>query len=172
MIKRICMAAILTGTLACDGAGAPDASPADRPPAVAGASFKATLSGAAEQKLDGTGALAGAKYGRYHIHMASDGGRAGGPPVVVIAFGRTDTSTPAPGTYALGAREGFDGTVEIDGTPERDFVISGGELVITKASGDVLTGRFTLTASELTEEYTATPPEIRVEGSFQTRPAN
>lgn len=88
-----------------------------------------------------------------------------------LACGGNRTA-PAPGTYSLGGREGFSGSVEIYSTPQRDFLISGGELTISEARGDVLTGRFTLTAREQTEEYTATPPEIRVEGTFLTRPAS
>lgn len=179
-IRRTCLAVVVTGTLACGGDRSPDALPvatasaaegqAGEQPAT-GASFRASVSGAAEQTLEGTGSVAGAKYNRYHINMASRSVK-DGPPIVVIAFGRTDTTAPAPGTYSLGGREGFGGSVEIYSTPQRDFLISGGELTISEARGDVLTGRFTLTAREQTEEYTTTPPEIRVEGTFLTRPAS
>ncbi|CAN5387635.1 hypothetical protein BH23ACI1_BH23ACI1_17700 [soil metagenome] len=176
MIRPICLAVILTATLACGGDRTHDALPAATPSAAerqpaTGASFRAIVSGAAEQKLEGTGSVAGAKYNRYHINMASQSVK-DGPPTVVIAFGRTDTTAPTPGTYSLGGREGFRGSVEIYSRPQRDFLISDGELIISEARGDVLTGRFTLTAREQTEEYTATPPEIRVEGTFQTRPAS
>ncbi|MBA4155888.1 MAG: hypothetical protein H0X65_00220 [Gemmatimonadetes bacterium] len=133
-------------------------------------SFHATVSGAIDRTLEGNGALAGSKYGRYHINMASRE-RQGGQPVVVIAFGRTDTNTPALGTYALGSGDGFRGTVEVYGDPQREFQITSGELEITGADGDVLTGRFFFSASERTEEYSSQPAEIRAEGTFRTRPA-
>jgi hypothetical protein len=131
------------------------------------ASFLATMSGAVDGTVEGTGALTGAKYGRYHINMASPRQPDGGP-VVVIAFGRSDTSSPQPGTYRLDGADGFSGSVEIYGEPQRDFQITGGELVITEARGDLLSGTFSFTARESGEEY-GEWEEIEVEGSFSSR---
>jgi hypothetical protein len=147
---------------------------ADPPAAGAGeaapSGFTATIAGDVDRRLEG-GGVSGARYGRYHINLASD--RATGP-VVVIAFGRTDTSTPAPGTYGLGGRDAAfpGGSVEIYGDPQREFDIVAGEMEITGASGDALTGSFRVTARERPEEYGGPSPEIRVEGTFATRPAS
>jgi len=121
-------------------------------------------------QLEGEGVLAGAKYNRYHINMASKDPK-NILPIVVIAFGNTDTTTPAPGIYPLAGKEGFRGSVEIYSNPQQDFQITGGELTITEAKGDVLTGSFNLKAKETPEEYGDPSAEIEVEGKFISRPA-
>lgn len=124
----------------------------------------ASLSGAVAGKLQGNTALSGAEYERYHLNFA--GTLEGLPGTIVIAFGREDTSSPAAGTYALGANADFSGSVEFY-ADDRDFDITSGELVISKARGDSLSGTFSLRATEA-ESKTS----IETEGSFQTRPAN
>jgi hypothetical protein len=141
-------------------------------PATTDSSFTATLSGALERELAGD-ALAGSKYNRYHINMASRA-TAPGDPAVVIAFGRTDANLPAPGTYPLaaGSEDGFRGTVEVYGNPQREFDISSGELVILSSRDDMVEVRFSLTATERQEEYGAPASEVRAEGTFKTKPAS
>lgn len=184
MRSTICLLALCAASVACGGAGDESADgpgdgyavdAVDRTAAASSpaSSFQATMSGAIERTLEGD-ALAGAKYNRYHINIASRAqqGAEGAQPVVVIAFGRTDTRAPAPGTYALGGRDGFRGTVEQYGSPQREFDITSGELVITGAQGDVLTGSFTFTAVERAEEFGSPTAEVGVEGTFRTRPAD
>lgn len=106
-------------------------------------------------------------------HQHGFAGAGDGLPVVVIAFARSSTDSPAPGTYALG-RDGDDrltGSVEVYGDPQREFDITAGELVIAEARGDAMKGRFTLTAEESSEAYTTAPPVIRIEGTFESKPA-
>jgi hypothetical protein len=136
------------------------------------ASFEATISGALDRTLRGEYVPAGSMYGRYHINMASKEAK-GGDPRVVIAFGRDDTSAPPPGTYTLTGLHGggFSGSVEIYSDPQRDFDITSGQLVITSARGDVITGRFDLAATESPEEYGDPIEEIRVTGTFRSQPA-
>jgi len=175
---------IMCCCVALSGCGAEtpnDPAPQAKPPAVGAAAtgnqspgaetfFQATIRGAAELDLAGTKPVAGAKFGRYHINMASPPGSGTGP--VVIAFARQDESFPASGTYQLGSRDGFTGSVEIYGDPLREFTISSGELVITAAQGDVLIGHFNLTAQESLEEYEPEPVEIQVDGKFKAVSAN
>jgi hypothetical protein len=134
-------------------------------------SFQAEMSGALARSLAGS-AIAGSRYGRYHINMSSRAteGAEEPQPVVVVAFGRTDTSVPAPGTYALGGREGFSGTVEVYGSPQREFDITAGHLVITSVESDVVSGSFSVTAVERAEEFDNPTAEVRVEGTFRARP--
>jgi hypothetical protein len=178
-LQTAALCAVLVG---CgDGGAAPpggttaDAERAGSPSRVAAAarssSFRAAMSGDVELSLEG-GAVAGARYDRYHINLASDANA--GQPIVVIAFGRDDTSTPAPGRFALGGSEADfpDGHVEIYGDPQREFTITTGELKIISAAGDVLTGEFSLTAREPPEDYGGPSAEIRVEGTFRTQPAD
>jgi hypothetical protein len=94
------------------------------------------------------------------------------PAVRLISFARTDTNTPVPGTYALGGREGFRGTVEVYGSPQRDFDITAGDLVLTGVEGDALSGTFSLTAAERAEVFGSPAVEVRVAGSFRTRPVD
>jgi hypothetical protein len=156
---------------ALSGDRAAAAAPVNAAAAQATSSFQATVNGAVDRTLQG-GALSGARYGRYHINMASKGGE--GEPIVVIAFGRTDTGTPAPGRYTLGSRGAAfpDGNLEIYSDPQREFDITAGELEITGAADDGLTGRFSFTARERAEEYGTASGEISVEGTFRTQPAN
>jgi hypothetical protein len=130
-----------------------------------GSTFSATISGDIDMKLQGQDVVAGTKYKRYHINMISKDPE-GTQPGVVIAFGRTDTLTPGPGTYTLAAKDGFSGSVEIYSKPQRDLQITSGELVITEAKGNVLTGTFTLSAKETPEEYGDPIGLVKVEGSF------
>jgi hypothetical protein len=146
------------------------ASSKQQAPAPGGeAEFEATVSGAIERELQGTSALAGAKYGRYHINLASR--REGSEQPVVIALGRNDTTMPAAGTYPLDGSDpaGFSGTVELHGDSERNFEITSGELTITSATADSLRGSFTFDARERVEEYGAPQPEIRVTGLFRSK---
>jgi hypothetical protein len=135
-------------------------------------SFEATIRGAVERDLSGDYVPAGSRYNRYHINMVSKEPEGGGRGVV-IAFGRDDTSLPGAGTYTLTSfgGDGFSGSVEIYGEPQRDFEITSGELVITDARDDVIMGRFDLTARETPEEYGDPVEEIRVIGTFRSRPA-
>jgi hypothetical protein len=132
------------------------------------AGFEATMSGAIERELQGTSALAGVKYGRYHINLASR--REGSRQPVVIALGRNDTTVPAAGTYSLDGSDpaGFSGTVELYGDPERNFEITSGELTITAAGADSLSGSYSFDARERVEEYGSPQPEIRVTGVFRS----
>jgi hypothetical protein len=181
MMRSIMTMAVLALFLCSCGAGENPASAVAVAKSVAqsaasavapAASFEATISGALDRTLRGEYVPAGSMYGRYHINMASKEPK-GGDPYVVIAFGRDDTSHPTPGTYTLaGLHEGgFSGSVEIYSDPQRDFDITSGELVITSARGDVITGRFDLMATESPEEYGDPAEEIRVKGTFRSQPA-
>jgi hypothetical protein len=173
MIRLIVAVALLVGTAASANEAAPtnetggddDARSVSVTASDANAakSFTAMVSGALEMQLKGAGGVAGAKWGQYHINMTSDGKG----PRAMVAFHRADTTTPAVGTYPLGEQNGFRGTIELHATPERVFQISAGDLIITEAGGKTLAGRFTLTAREMTEAFTETPPEITVEGTFR-----
>jgi hypothetical protein len=178
MKNILMMIAICSCLTACGGgdeatappvAGAESAalSPPDR---SSNAAFTATVSGAVDRAVEGSSAVSGAKYSRYHINMASQR-QADGPPMVVIAFGRTDTGSPAAGRYFLGASDGFSGSLEIYGEPQREFQITGGELVIADARGDVLSGSFSFTAREAGEEY-GEWEDVEVEGSFSSQPVS
>jgi hypothetical protein len=148
-------------------AGGSEPSPA---PAAYESIFEAVLSGAVDRTAGGSVVFGGAKYDRYHIAMASDRPQ-GGPPMVVISFARDDTTSPRPGSYTLSGDDEFGGSVEIYTTPQREFDITSGELVITHARGDVITGRFTFTARESSEEMPENPVDLRARGTFKTRPA-
>src|SRR5690606_34701012 len=127
------------------------ATPATAAAAAEAPTFSAAISGDIDRAVAGN-ALSGARYGRYHINLASERGDDGSS--VVIAFGRSDTSMPASGTYSLGGDGDFpDGSLEIYGNPQREFAITGGELEITGAAGGVITGTFSFTARESPEEY-------------------
>lgn len=178
--KMMGTAMLCAGVFACGGATdeSGTASPAGIPgnaaaapaaTAVSDAAFRVVLEGAVDRVVEGTNPVSGARHGRYHIHMALPE-REQGQPAMAIDFGRRDPATPTPGTYALGIDNGFRGSLEVYGDPQRDFSVSSGELVITGAEGDVLTGRFSFSARELTEEYSSQPEEIRGEGTFRTRP--
>ncbi len=125
--------------------------------------IKANLSGARPGELQGNTALSGAEYGRYHLNFA--GTLDGHPGTVVIAFARDDTSSPAAGTYALGADADFNGTVEFY-ADDVAFQITTGELILSDARGDSLRGSFSLSAKERGSDAI-----IEAEGSFQTRAA-
>jgi hypothetical protein len=135
------------------------------------ATFRVALTGAIEADYAGDGAVAGARYGRYHVALVGGGG-ADAPPRMVISFAHEGTERPAAGTYAVGSGSPFSGSLEIYSTPQREFSIGSGELEITGVDGDELTGRFTFTAQELAEEYGAQPVEVQAVGSFRTRAAN
>ncbi|MHB1224482.1 MAG: hypothetical protein ACYC2G_10650 [Gemmatimonadaceae bacterium] len=124
--------------------------------------FQATIGGALNQTVRGNTAVSGAEFGRYHINLAAQA-----QPVVLIALARTDTTTPVPGSYALGG-DAFDGTLEIYGDPQRDFVIVAGELEILGAKGDTLAGRFSFIAHELGQGGASQGGEIQVDGTFRT----
>lgn len=150
---------------------APTATVSETSPAIDGGAaslFSATMSGAIDGSVKGDGGIAGAKFGRYHVNLSSR--PEGDEPRVVIAFARKNTEPPATGTFPLGGRgdDDFGGTVEIYGDPERTFVIKSGELTINHATSDVLHGEFTLTAVEMPEEYTPTPAELQVQGTFES----
>ncbi len=132
------------------------------PTAGAASSFQASVSGAVSRTVETGNAFSEAKYGRYHINLASHA-----EPTMVVAFGRTDTSTPSTGNYPLDDDDWFSGTVEIYSDPQREFDIVSGNLEITDARGDALAGRFSLTAVERSEDG-GQREEIKVEGSFQT----
>jgi hypothetical protein len=174
IVVVVCVATAACGTAGGD-ADAADITMDAAAPTVVGSqavpSFQAEMSGAIRRSLAGS-AIAGSRYGRYHINMSSRApeGAQEPHPVVVLAFGRTDASVPAPGTYALGGREGFSGTVEVYGSPQREFDITGGSLVITTVEGDVVSGSFSVTAVERAEEFDSPTAEVRVEGTFRTRP--
>lgn len=152
---------------AADGAGGAAASTsASQAPADAlGASFQATLTGEFNGSVDGTSAASGARYGRYHLSLA---GTTEAGELVIISLARADTASPGPGSYALGEDGDFDGNVEI-GDDHRDFAIGGGELVISRASGDTLEGTLAFPAQERTGDPQA--PTVEVEATFRTRPA-
>lgn len=170
-IARLLLIPLLPTLAACGGGGSggadtpPDASatampaaeqavqPADSVPAP----FQATMDGALSQTVRGNTAVSGAEYGRYHINLAADA-----QPVVLIAFVRSDTTAPARGSYALGG-DAFDGTLEVYGDPQRDFVIVAGELEILSAKGDTLAGRFSFIAREPGQGG-----EVHVDGTFRT----
>lgn len=164
--------------IACDSGspeGVPQASTSAAVIAVAASeaastsSFTATISGDVVMALAGEDVIAGAKYQRYHINMVSKDPN-GVLPAVVIAFGNTDMIAPSVGTYQLGGKDGFRGSVEIYSKPQRDFQIISGELIITDARGDVLTGSFSLSAKETPEEYGDPIGLIKVEGEFISTP--
>lgn len=149
------------------GNAEPEKGPPSTPTAAPkSASFiKASLSGALAGELQSNTALSGAIYNRYHLNFAGTiEGVEGG---VVIAFGRDDTSSPAAGTYQLGANADFGGSVEFHNDDDRSFDITSGELIITNARGDSLSGTFSLQATEFESKAS-----IETKGSFQTRPAN
>ncbi|MGY1528873.1 hypothetical protein [Luteimonas sp. A649] len=130
----------------------------------AGASFQAAVSGDLEMTVAGEGAIAGTRYGRYHLSFSGQpGGDAG---AVIISLARGDTASPGPGTYTLGEGGDFDGNIEVHPGPA-DYAIDDGELVITAASGDALAGRYMFSAQER-----GGAAAITVEGSFQTRAAD
>lgn len=138
----------------------------DRPGATAGTpvSFQATLGGARQMGIEGSTALAGAAYRLYQLSFGGQGMAGEGP--VLVSLARDDTSAPTAGSYTLGDDGDFSGTVEIYPGPA-EYGIDSGELVISGARGDVLSGSFTLTAVE---------PEggtrITVNGRFHTRAAH
>ena len=123
--------------------------------------IKATLRGARAGEFQGNAALSGAEYGRYHLNFA--GALAGHAGTVVIAFARDDNSSPAAGTYALGASADFNGTVEFY-ADDVAFQITTGELILSEARGDNLSGSFTLNAKEEGGDAI-----IEAEGRFQTQ---
>lgn len=174
ILQTAAICALLAGCgdsdAAVSGGNAAAAPPVNAAAAQSTSWFQATVNGAVDRTLEGR-AVSGALYGRYYINMASD--REEGEPTVVIAFGRTDTGTPAPGTYTLGgSTASFPfGHLEIYADPQREFHITAGELEITGAAGDALTGRFSFTARETVEEYGAPSAEMRVEGTFRSQPA-
>jgi len=167
LLKGLMVPLLGAGMTAC-GETSPEEAAAQHAPASA-SSFTAKVSGDLAMDLEGAEALAGEKSKRYHINMLSKDPK-GAQPTVIIAFGTTDTEPPVPGTYSLTAA-GVSGSVEIYSEPQRDFTVSSGELIITKAQGDVLTGTFKLTAREEPETFGDPAAEIQVEGSFVTRPA-
>ena len=138
--------------------GANASASAATPAAGAVSSFQASASGALSRTVDTGNAFSEAKYGRYHINLASHS-----QPTMVVAFGRTDQTTPSTGSYPLGD-DGFSGTVEIYGEPQREFDIVSGNLEITGAKGDALTGRFSLKAVE----RGGGSGDLEMKGSFQT----
>jgi len=175
--QRLATAALCASLVACGGAtedgeatsrAANPAGTSPATPAAAAPAFRAVIEGALDRVVEGSDAVSGARYGRYHINLLSP--RTESQPAAIIAFGRPDESTPGAGTYALGDGGAFGGSVELYSDPQREFAVDSGEIVITGAQGDQLTGTFVLTARELVEEYTSTPPTIRVEGTFKTRP--
>lgn len=138
----------------------------DRPGAAAGTAiaFQATLTGARQMGIEGSTALAGTAYRLYQLSFGGQGMAGEGP--VLVSLARDDTSAPTAGSYTLGDDADFSGTVEIYPGPA-EYGIDSGELVISGARGDVLSGSFTLTAVE---------PEggtrITVNGRFHTRAAH
>lgn len=142
----------------------------DRQPAAdtAEPSFSLHLEGDLSGSLEGTSALAGAKYGSYHLSFA--GTAQPGDTLAIISLARTDTQAPAPGTYTLGADGDFDGNLEI-GPDHQDFAIDTGELVISRASGDALEGRLRISARERVPDDGGRGQVIEVDGSFSTAPA-
>jgi hypothetical protein len=142
-----------------------------QPGSATSSSFQATTRGAIDLSVDGHDAVSGAKYDRFHINMASTRHQ-DGPPVVVIAFGRPGGAPASPGTYALGIPNAFRGSVEVYGDVQREFDITSGELEITGSRDGGLTGRFTFTAREVTEDYTSTAAQVEVDGTFRTRPVD
>ncbi len=129
--------------------------------------FHVTMKGAVEAELAGEDAVAGARYGRYHIALVG-GGNPGDTPRTVISFARSGVERPAVGTYRLDRGGEMTGSLEIYGQSPREFTITGGELEITAGDGDQLTGRFSFTAREVVEEYGASAAELRGEGAFRT----
>lgn len=156
---------------ACGGTS--DTGPADTSPqannnasavamAPASSSFiQANLSGARAGELQGNLALSGAEYGRYHLNLAGALNNHSG--TVVIALARADITSPAAGTYTLGANADFSGTVEFY-ADDVAFHITTGELTLSDARGDSLSGRFTLTARDGSDDAI-----IEAEGRFQTQ---
>lgn len=142
-------------------AGPADASPVAAATTAAPVSFQATVAGASQLAIEGSTALAGAAYGRYQLAFAGQGMAGEGP--LLISLARDDTSAPAAATYTLGDDGEFNGTVEIHPGPA-EYGIETGELVITDARGDGLSGSFTLTATEL-----GGSDRITVHGRFHTR---
>lgn len=165
-IARIFGASASLILLAACGGG-DDAAPADAgntsasaaaPAAGAASSFKATATGAVSRTVETGNAFSEAKYGRYHINLASHD-----QPTMVVAFGRTDQSTPSVGSYQMDG-DGFSGTVEIYSDPQLEFNIVSGVLEITDARGDALAGRFSIRAVELG----GSAGDLQIEGTFQT----
>jgi len=156
------------GEVRGDGGETPNAAIAeDEGPASS--AFEVTVRGALEMTLAGEAALGGPKYGRYHINMATKGSP-GGTPVVVIAFGRQRLDRPGAGSYSLGAGGDFGGSVEVYGDVQQEFDIVSGQLVITEAHGDALTGHFSFAARELSEDYGGAQEQLQATGTFRTRP--
>ena len=167
----ICGLLVACGAAPADdaAAGSPDgtapaATVAAAPGPAAGPGFQATVTGDHALTLEGVNAMAGARYGRYHLSFSGQPGGGSGP--VVISLARGDTASPAPGTYALGDEGEFDGNIEIHPGPV-DYAIEDGELVVSAASGDELTGRYAFSARER-----AGTASVTVEGSFRTRAAD
>jgi hypothetical protein len=133
-----------------------------------GASFRATFTGAVEGEYAGDEALSDVVYERYNIALV--GGEPGN--AIVISFVRDGVTSPAPGTFVLGADGGFEAHLDVYHTAQREFDVAFGELQITRVTGGVVTGNFSFTAHELLEDaaYGTTGPEVRVQGSFVTRP--
>ncbi|MGY0651971.1 hypothetical protein ACW7GZ_08910 [Luteimonas sp. A537] len=167
-VAGFCSLLVACGAAPADGAAAgssdgtaPAATVAPAPGGAAEPGFQATVTGDRELALEGANAMSGARYGRYHLGFSGQPGGGSGP--VVISLARDDTASPAPGTYALGDDDDFDGNIEIHPGPV-DYAIEDGELVISSASGDALTGRYAFSARER-----AGTASVTVEGSFQTR---
>lgn len=133
-------------------------------PGGTAASFEVTVTGDVEMTVAGEGALAGARYGRYHLSFSGQPVGDAGP--VIISLARGDTASPGPGAYTLGEDGDFDGNIEVHPGPA-DYAIEDGELVITSAAGDTLAGRYVFSARER-----GGVAVIGVEGSFQTRAAD
>lgn len=165
LVRRALLVAGACGLLAACGATPGDTGvSAPETQKTTGPSFQAAVSGDLEMTVVGEGALAGARYGRYHLSFSGQpGGDAG---AVIISLARGDTASPGPGTYTLGEDGDFDGNIEVHPGPA-DYAIEGGELVITAASGDALQGRYVFSAQER-----GGAAAIDVEGSFQTRAAD
>lgn len=173
--QALALAVLASLLVACGGVPAEQTAAGDsgRPQAVdapsapsapADASFQATVAGDVELTVEGANALAGARFGRYHLNFS--GQQQGDGGAVIISLARADTASPQPGRYRLGEDGDFDGNIEIHPGPA-DYAIEEGELVITDANGDQLAGRYVFSAGERAGSAT-----IAVEGSFQTRPVD
>lgn len=170
--------AVVLGVLLASCGGQPppaesgSAAPRAESPAAAedsaGSSFSFHLAGDLSGSLEGTSAVSGAAYGRYHISFA--GTAQPGDTLTIVSLERADTQMPAPGSYAIGTGKDFDGNLEI-GPDHLDFAIEAGELVITRASADSLEGRLRLSARERAPENGARGQVIEVDGNFSTGPA-
>lgn len=151
------------GNAAATGGSADEVSAAPAGKATAKASHEMTVSGDLQLAMRGDSALAGARYGRYHLSFSGQPDGAAG--AVVVSLARAGADAAQAGTYSLGEQGDFDGNIEIHPGPD-DYGIENGELVITSAAGDVLEGRYVFSARERGGDAA-----IHVEGNFRTRPA-